>query len=214
MPLWTMKVVSKAYDISTLHSAHPSDSLPPMESFTPIRVEIITDFDKLCVSKLAFDKILTLTIREKPDILIFFGRTGVSGKSQKKIASLFYTLERFQISPKRIFVVPDRKLYEYLLGSSSMLIYYVDYFKTFNAEVEFEGIEEITDSLRFIMASSKDRIEYLKDTLKGTVLILADTPENHVIPELFVVKKSPDYTRKIPSYIFVTPKGITFLNLY
>ncbi len=203
IPLWTMKIRSRACNISTFTSSQP------------VRVEVITDFDRLCLSKPAFDKIITLTLKEKPDILIFFGRTGGNGKSQKKIASFFYLLERFQMRPERIFVVPDRRLYEYLLGSSSMLIYYVDFFKTFDAEVEFEGIEGIRDSLRFIMASSMDRIGYLKDTLKGTVIFLADKPKGLIIPELYIIKKKPDNLKTFSSRIyFVAQRGITFLNLY
>lgn len=220
IPLWTMKIKEKAYDITTLHSSYSRNASTYeniwRSTLRPIRVEVITDFDRLCGSKLAFEKILTLTIKEKPDILIFFGRIGANGKTQRKISSFFYALKRFQVKPERIFVVPDKELYEYLLASSGILLYYVDFFRDFGAEVEFEGIEKIRDSLRFVLASSMERIDYLEGLLRGTVIFLADKPEGFVIPELFVIKERPEEKpwEAVQHIFLVAEKGVLFLNLY
>ncbi len=205
IPLWTMNITTKAYDITTFAGK-------------PLRVEIITDFDKLAMSKLAFDKILTLTLREKPDIVVFLNRTGSNGRFQKKLQSMFYLLSRFQIEPDRIFIIPDRPLYESLIGNTRALIYYVDFFKTIEAEVEFEGIEHVADTITFIMASSRERIEFLKGNFQGTIVFLADEPGEkayEVVPEIFITTKVPlEFKQHLPPNLLVAKKGITFLNLY
>ncbi|GEM_PF-5999785 len=213
IPYWTMRITTKAFDITT-YEGHLNET--PSKKF--LRVELITDFDKLSGSKLAFDRILTLTIKEKPDILIFLGKTGENGRSQKKILSMFYLLPGFQVNPERIFVIPDRAFYEYLIGNTKTLLYYVDFFKSLNAEVEFEGIGYVADSVKFIMASSRDRIEFLEGVKRGTLIFLSDDPEDkiyHVIPEVFITyKASKEIKKHLPPNLIITKKGVTFLNLY
>ncbi len=215
IPHWTMTIDTKAFDITT-YEEHLSDSTLRAKKF--LRVELITDFDKLSGSKLAFDRILTLTLKEKPDILIFLGKTGENGRSQKKLISMFYLLPRFQVSPERIFVIPARAFYEYLIGNTKTLLYYVDFFKSLDAEVEFEGIEYVADSVKFIMASSRDRIEFLEGVKRGTLIFLADDPKDkihEVIPEVFITyKTSKDVKKHLPPNLIIAKRGVTFLNLY
>lgn len=216
VPLWTMNITSKSIDISTFRKTRSTRKYHSKTN--PLRVEIITDFDKLCISKLTFNKILNLTIREEPNILVFMGKTGENGRVQNKLQNMFYLLSRFKIKFKRIFIIPDRDFYEQLLSSTKPLVYYVDFFKNMGAEVVFEGIEYIDDSLTFIMASSRDRIEFLKGTLAGTIIFLADDPKekvNDIIAELFITTKmSSEFKHKPPSNLLIVKKGITFLNIY
>ena len=214
IPLWTMQVKTTSCDISTYGKEHSSLA----KKQNPLRVEIITDFDKLSESKLALRRMLMLTLKEKPYVVVFLGKVGEDGKSQKKFVHMFYFLKQFKTVPEKIFVVPKRDLYEELLENTEKLIYYIDFFHRYNATVEFEGIEPIRDSLSFIMSSSVERVEYLKGILPGKVLILADDPREkveEVFPEIFIATKEPKGIKKpIPPYFLVLKKGITFLNLY
>ncbi len=200
--LWTMRVQSKGVDIATYNGK-------------PLQAEIIVDIDRLSESKLAFDRVLTLTLNQKPDILIFYGKTGENGKSQKKIESLIYIMDRFNVTPEKIFVVPDRSFYEYLLGSTNYLVYYVDFMKSLGVETAFEGYEHVADSITFVMASSVDRLEFLKDTLKGYVVIIADENgrmENAFYPDILITQNK--WFDKKSLKILPAQKGILFLNLY